>query len=144
MICVYWGERVAGSLIFCGGVDAKEIQYSVSSLQRLASLLLLSIAPGTGVGNGRDEVRFFLYTSCSIIIFKTEVSPPKMRKSQIFNDYGPVMITENFWNGHFFIRIWSFRWPNLIKPLHYIFSQKRKVLPFCRALGICFLVSFLI
>ena len=35
---------MAGSLIFCGGVDAKQIQYSVCSLQRLASLLLLLIA----------------------------------------------------------------------------------------------------
>ena len=51
---------MAGSLIFCGGVDAKQIQYSVCSLQRLASLLLLLIAPGTGVGNGRDKVRFYL------------------------------------------------------------------------------------
>ena len=53
---------MAGSLIFCGGVDAKEIQYSICSLQRLAPLLLLLTASGTGVGNGRDKVRFCQYT----------------------------------------------------------------------------------
>lgn len=63
VICVHWGEEVAaGSLTFCGRLDAKEIQNSVCSLQMLAPLLLLLIASGTGVGNGRDKVRFFLYT----------------------------------------------------------------------------------
>lgn len=55
------GGWVAGSLIFCGGVNAKEIQYSVRSLQMLAPLLLLLIAPDTSVGNGRDKLRFYIY-----------------------------------------------------------------------------------
>ena len=70
------GVWVAGSFIFI--FVKEEIRHSVCSLQRLAPLLLLLIASGTGVGNGKDKLPTSIYTY--IIIFNTEVSPLQVRK----------------------------------------------------------------
>ena len=58
MICVHWGERVAVSFMFCGGVDAKEIQYYYIDTDEIPGFFLL-IKNHIFIALGEDTIFIF-------------------------------------------------------------------------------------